>query len=120
MSTSPIQNHPDSLNAWLNYAEHLTEKPIELGLTRMRTMIARMGICFSCPVFTVAGTNGKGSTCAFLSSVLLAAGYRVGMHTSPNLIRFNERAVIAEPLPRLIVQGTECRLRTLSLRGWQF
>lgn len=94
MSTSPIQNHPDSLNAWLNYAEHLTEKPIELGLTRMRTMIARMGICFSCPVFTVAGTNGKGSTCAFLSSVLLAAGYRVGMHTSPHLIRFNERAVI--------------------------
>ena len=94
MAFDSIKSTPDSLASWLSYAENLTDKPIELGLTRMRTMIARMGISFSCPVFTVAGTNGKGSTCALISSVLLAAGYRVGMHTSPHLLRFNERAVI--------------------------
>lgn len=94
MAFDSIKSTPDSLTSWLSYAENLTDKAIELGLTRMRTMIARMGISFSCPVFTVAGTNGKGSTCALISSVLLAAGYRVGMHTSPHLLRFNERAVI--------------------------
>ena len=40
----------------------------------------------------VAGTNGKGSTCAMLESILLAAGFRVGCYTSPHLLRFNERA----------------------------
>ena len=94
MIIDTVNKKPDSLESWLEYAEHLTDKPIELGLTRMREMIARMGIRFSCPVFTVAGTNGKGSTCALISSALLAAGYRVGMHTSPHLLRFNERAVI--------------------------
>ncbi len=86
-STSPLED-------WLQYAERINEKPIELGLSRMREMISRLGIHFDCPVFTVAGTNGKGSTCAMLEATLRSAGYRVGMHTSPHLIRFNERAVI--------------------------
>src|SRR5690606_12499246 len=47
-----------------------------------------------CPVFMVAGTNGKGSTCAMLESILRAAGYRVGLYTSPHLVHFNERARI--------------------------
>lgn len=83
------------LEDWLAYIGKLHEKPMELGLERMKEMIARMGIEFQCPVFTVAGTNGKGSTCALLESVLRYAGYRVGMHTSPHLLRFNERCIIA-------------------------
>jgi len=83
-----------TLEAWLHHAESLTKEPIELGLSRMKTMIARLAITFPCPVFTVAGTNGKGSTCAMLNAILLEAGYHVGMHTSPHLLRFNERAVI--------------------------
>ena len=83
------------LNDWLGYISKIHEKPMDLGLERMKEMIARMGIEFECPVFTVAGTNGKGSTCALLESVLRYAGYRVGMHTSPHLLRFNERCVIA-------------------------
>ena len=86
-STSPLED-------WLQYAERINEKPIELGLARMREMISRLGIHFDCPVFTVAGTNGKGSTCAMLEAILRKGGYRVGMHTSPHLVRFNERAVI--------------------------
>ena len=129
MALDAIKSTPDSLTSWLSYAEKLTEKPIELGLMRMRTMIARMGISFSCPVFTVAGTNGKGSTCALISSVLLSAGYRVGMHTSPHLLRFNERSSAvkkwkilscAEPLIKSIVLVTGCRLRILNLRALQF
>ena len=83
------------LNDWLGYISKIHEKPMDLGLERMKEMIARMGIEFECPVFTVAGTNGKGSTCALLESILRYAGYRVGMHTSPHLLRFNERCVIA-------------------------
>ena len=48
MAFDSIKSTPDSLTSWLSYAENLTDKPIELGLTRMRTMIARMGISFSC------------------------------------------------------------------------
>ena len=51
------------LNEWLDYIGIIHEKPMDLGLERMKDMIARMGIEFTCPVFTVAGTNGKGSTC---------------------------------------------------------
>lgn len=83
------------LEDWLAYIGKIHEKPMALGLERMKSMIARMGIEFICPVFTVAGTNGKGSTCALLESVLRYAGYRVGMHTSPHLLRFNERCKIA-------------------------
>ena len=54
------------LNEWLDYIGKIHEKPMDLGLERMKDMIARMGIEFTCPVFTVAGTNGKGSTCALL------------------------------------------------------
>ncbi|MCG5030394.1 bifunctional tetrahydrofolate synthase/dihydrofolate synthase [Mesosutterella sp. OilRF-GAM-744-9] len=83
-----------SLSEWLAYIEdmHGGMQVIDLGLERMQEMIRRLGIRFSIPVFTVAGTNGKGSTCAILESVLRSAGLRVGMHTSPHMLRFNERA----------------------------
>jgi len=63
-----------------------------MGLERINRVKAALGLHFDCPVITVAGTNGKGSTCAFLESILLASGYRVGCHMSPHLLNFNERA----------------------------
>ena len=65
-----------------------------MGLARINRVKEALGLHFDCPVITVAGTNGKGSTCAYLESILLASGYRVGCHTSPHLLKFNERAHI--------------------------
>ncbi len=80
-------------------AEHLAfveamhpQTVIELGLGRMRRMLEKLAIRFDCPVITVGGTNGKGSTCAMLEAVYRAAGYKTCVHTSPHLTRFNERA----------------------------
>ena len=53
-----------------------------------------MGLTPPCPVITVAGTNGKGSVVAMLSTILHAAGYRVGTFTSPHLLAYNERVTI--------------------------
>ena len=53
-----------------------------------------MGLRFDCPVITVAGTNGKGSTCAMLEAIALQAGYRTGVYTSPHLVHFEERCRI--------------------------
>ena len=65
------------------------------GLTRIRTLLSRLGDPQKGLKFVhVAGTNGKGSVCACLASVLQAAGYRVGLYTSPFLIRFNERVQV--------------------------
>ena len=58
-------------------------------------MLGRLGVRLACPVITVGGTNGKGSTCAMLESILRAAGYRTGLYTSPHLVRYNERVRIA-------------------------
>lgn len=84
----------ETLDAWLHHIEGLHAQTIDLGLDRMETMLKRLDIRFKCPVFTVGGTNGKGSTCAFIESALLAGGYSVGVHTSPHLIHFNERVRI--------------------------
>ncbi|MEI8303796.1 MAG: bifunctional tetrahydrofolate synthase/dihydrofolate synthase [Burkholderiales bacterium] len=81
-----------TLADWLAHAERLHPKGIAMGLDRIREVAARLDIRFDCPVITVGGTNGKGSTCAMLESILLSAGYRVALHTSPHLIDFNERA----------------------------
>ena len=80
-----------TLSDWLAHCEQLHPKSIDLGLERVRTVAERMQIRFGCPVFTVAGTNGKGSTCAMLESILRQAGYRTGVYTSPHLVRFEER-----------------------------
>ncbi|VTU20741.1 bifunctional tetrahydrofolate synthase/dihydrofolate synthase [Variovorax sp. RA8] len=80
-----------SLADWLAHAERLHPKNIELGLERVRAMAAKLGLAFDCPVITVAGTNGKGSTCAMLESILMHAGYRTAVFTSPHLVRFEER-----------------------------
>jgi len=83
-----------SLDHWLARVESLHPRTIELGLERVRTVAARLNLALTPVVITVAGTNGKGSTCAMLESILLAAGYRVGLYTSPHLVHFNERARI--------------------------
>ena len=80
-----------TLSEWLAYCEHLHPVAIDMGLARVREVAARMGLAFSCPVITVAGTNGKGSTCAMLESILGQAGYRTGVFTSPHLVDFEER-----------------------------
>ena len=80
-----------TLQDWLNYVERLHTKSIDLGLDRVKVVAERMAIRFDCPVITVAGTNGKGSTCAMLESILGQAGYRTGVYTSPHLVHFEER-----------------------------
>ena len=85
----------NTLEDWLSHCERLHPKTIDLGLDRVREVAQRMGIGFACPVITVAGTNGKGSTCAMLESILGQAGYRTGVYTSPHLVRFEERLRLA-------------------------
>lgn len=80
-----------SLTEWLAYLELLHHQPIELGLDRIRVVAQKLALTHPFVKITVGGTNGKGSTCAMLEAILLAAGYRVGMYTSPHLIDFNER-----------------------------
>ena len=84
----------NSLDSWLEHCERLHPHNIEMGLDRVRTVAERMALHFDCPVVTVAGTNGKGSTCAMLEACLLQAGYRTGVYTSPHLVHFQERCRI--------------------------
>ncbi|WP_175104717.1 bifunctional tetrahydrofolate synthase/dihydrofolate synthase [Pararobbsia alpina] len=77
---------------WLTHLETAHPVGIDMGLTRIGKVKDALGLKFDCPVFTVGGTNGKGSTCALLETILLRAGYKVGCHTSPHLLSFNERA----------------------------
>lgn len=84
-----------SVEDWLNHLEALRPELIELGLGRTQKVAATLGLLESaCPTITVAGTNGKGSVCAMLATVLRTAGYRVGVYTSPHLLRFQERIQI--------------------------
>jgi dihydrofolate synthase/folylpolyglutamate synthase len=86
---------PTTLPAWLALIESRhAETHIDMGLDRVRAVKERMNLQFACPVIMVAGTNGKGSTCAMLESVLLHAGYRVGLYIKPHFLDFNERARI--------------------------
>ena len=80
-----------TLAEWLAYLETLHPKAIAMGLDRVSAVYARLGVVLKCPVITVGGTNGKGSTCALLECMLRAGGYRVGAYTSPHLLHYNER-----------------------------
>ena len=83
-----------TLDAWLAYLETLHPKAIAMGLDRIAVVAQRMSIRIDCAVITVAGTNGKGSTCAMLETIYRHAGFRTGLYTSPHLMRFNERVRI--------------------------
>ena len=83
-----------TLDEWLAFIERQHAQPIALGLDRVRNISLALSQRKTCPVILVGGTNGKGSTCAMLERILLAAGYRVGLYTSPHLLRYNERVRI--------------------------
>ncbi len=86
---------PLTLTDWLNYQQSLHAKEIDLGLARVGQV---WRLLHPEPVrntvLTVAGTNGKGSSVAYLDAILRAAGYRVGRYTSPHLQQYNERICI--------------------------
>ena len=92
----PVLQQPGKdLADWLAYIEQQHPQTIALGLERVARVRDAMALVPAVPVITVAGTNGKGSTCAMLEAMLSAAGYRVGLYTSPHLLRYNERVRIA-------------------------
>ena len=119
-----------SLADWLNHLEALHPKGqagIELGLERVRAVRDRLDQQASCPVIMVAGTNGKGSTCAYLETIFDRAGYRVGTYTSPHLLRYNERVRIQtqpiqdESLCRAFARVEAARLRAdIALTYFEF
>ncbi|HSD36359.1 MAG TPA: bifunctional tetrahydrofolate synthase/dihydrofolate synthase [Rhodocyclaceae bacterium] len=96
MSDAPSRDQ--SLDDWLAYIETQHSRPIELGLERVASVADKvrdaLALQTDAVVITVGGTNGKGSTCAMLEAMLRAAGYRVGLYTSPHLLRYNERVRI--------------------------
>jgi dihydrofolate synthase / folylpolyglutamate synthase len=82
---------PGSLADWLAHCERMHPVSMDLSLERTVAVKQRLGLGFDVPVITVAGTNGKGSTCAMLESIALAAGWRVGTYQKPELLHFEER-----------------------------
>ncbi len=122
----------NTLTEWLDHCERLHPKAIDMGLERVRIVAERMQIRFDCPVITVAGTNGKGSTCAMLEAILSQAGYRTGVYSSPHLVHFEERlrlgqeSVAATELVAAFarVERARCpvdaRAQTVSLTYFEF
>jgi dihydrofolate synthase/folylpolyglutamate synthase len=98
-----------SLAEWLAYIERQHPQAIALGLDRVHRVFEKMRLSLQCPVITVGGTNGKGSTCAMLESMLRAGGRRTGLYTSPHLVRYNERVRISgrEADDALLCEGFE-------------
>ena len=83
------------LSQWLEYIQRQHPESIELGLDRVREVATRLGLGRpAAQVITVAGTNGKGSTVAFIEAIAGAGGWKVGAYTSPHLLRYNERVRI--------------------------
>lgn len=85
---------PSALADWLTYLESLHPKTIEMGLERIERVRSKLELIPQFPIIVVGGTNGKGSVCAMLESILVCAGYRTGCYTSPHLLRYNERVRI--------------------------
>jgi dihydrofolate synthase/folylpolyglutamate synthase len=80
-----------TLQAWLDWQQALHPSAIDLGLERVRSVLAALAPARLPQVLTVGGTNGKGSVTAMLDAILRAGGYDVGCFTSPHLRRYNER-----------------------------
>jgi dihydrofolate synthase/folylpolyglutamate synthase len=113
------------LSEWLAHCEQLHAHAISMGLDRVRTVAERMALRFECVVITVAGTNGKGSTCAMLESIASQAGWRTGVYSSPHLVHFEERCRIdgaavaeAELLPHF--EAVEAARGDVSLTYFEF
>lgn len=90
--THSVMTKSQSLSDWLSYLEQIHPQQIDLGLTRVTEVAKRAGLLETNSfVITVGGTNGKGTTCAMLSSILNCAGYSTGVYASPHLLHYNER-----------------------------
>lgn len=90
-----IPQATSSLSMWLDYLNNIHTSAIDLGLDRVQAVAQKAHLTKPAPtVITVAGTNGKGSTCALMEAILLDAGYSVGVYSSPHLIHYNERVRI--------------------------
>ena len=87
-------SNPITLAGWLAHCEQLHPKTIDMTLERLVAVRDRLALRFTVPVISVAGTNGKGSSCAMLEAVALQAGYRVGTYIKPHLVHFEERCRI--------------------------
>lgn len=94
MSNTANPTAASSLQDWLRYQENLHISAIDMGLARVSAVRDAMGLHPSFPVIIVGGTNGKGSVCAMLSTMLHRAGFKVGTYTSPHILRYNERIAI--------------------------
>jgi len=93
---SAADTPPQTLDQWLDYQQRAHALGVDLGLARVGEIWRRMGApACARVVITIGGTNGKGSTVAFLEAMLIAAGKRVGCYTSPHLLRYNERIRVA-------------------------
>ncbi|ASK28120.1 bifunctional tetrahydrofolate synthase/dihydrofolate synthase [Neisseria chenwenguii] len=115
-----------SLNDWLSHLETAHSGGlIDMGLARVGEVKNRMNLVPQCPVVVVAGTNGKGSVCAYLSHIYAQAGFKVGTLTSPHLLRFNERiAVNTQPVSDETVVASferiEAARQEISLTYFEF
>ncbi|MDN8662746.1 bifunctional folylpolyglutamate synthase/dihydrofolate synthase, partial [Stenotrophomonas indicatrix] len=90
-----MKNTPTTLAEWLDYIERQHPASIDMGLERVRTVATAMGLGTPARhTIVVGGTNGKGSTVAFIEAIARAAGWKVGAYTSPHLLRYNERVRI--------------------------
>lgn len=115
-----------TLKDWLNYLETAHSAGlIDMGLTRVGEVKERMNLVPECPVVVVAGTNGKGSVCAFLTQIYKQAGFKVGTLTSPHLLKFNERiAINGEPVNDDVITASferiEAARKEISLTYFEF
>jgi dihydrofolate synthase/folylpolyglutamate synthase len=114
-----------TLPDWLAHCARLHPKTMDLSLERTVEVARRLGIAFRVPVITVAGTNGKGSTCAMIESIARHAGYRTGLYQKPELVHFEERCRIGgEPvaaealLPHFA--AVEAARREIALTQFEF
>lgn len=83
-----------TLDDWLAHCERLHPKSMDFTLERVQAVRERLGLRFDCPLISVAGTNGKGSTCAMIESIARHAGYRTALYVKPHLVHFEERCRI--------------------------
>ena len=116
---------PANLSEWLAHCAAMHPKSMDLSLERTVEVARRLGIHFTCPLISVAGTNGKGSTCAMLESIARNAGYRVGLYQKPELVHFTERCRVngapvteGELLPHFA--AVESARREITLTQFEF
>ncbi len=92
MDIPETREQTKSLSDWLDYLQNLHYQAIDMGLERVKTVFDRLNISvIARKIIVVAGTNGKGSTSAFLESILIEHGQSVAVYSSPHLLKFNER-----------------------------